>query len=311
MTTIQAPQTVPCKAKNALSDNLTILLLGHTGSGKTAQIGELAEYYMRTTGKRTILYTADKGGWITIKPYVNLGIIEVVPLFGDVWVWLNKAVQGYTLEKGQWVLKDNSDVAMYAYEGFTSISDELMKWMADASSRGVNIGGSGSFNFTAGEGTDKIKIGTNNMGHYSVAQQQCFEKSTQSQYLPGTVLWTAGDRRGEDDAIGGVVGPQLAGKAMTGEVPRWFKLCFRLASEVNPGMDTKHVLYTDWHTEMASKGMSKGISNCRAPLAGGEIKIPAKIEPASIVRVLELLNQRENAAEDAIAKRLGLTRNAK
>ncbi len=300
--TIANPKTIPHKV-NTLSDNLTILLVGHTGSGKTALIGELAEYYMRTTGKRTRLYTADKGGWKTIKPYINIGIIELVPLFGDIWTWLNKAVTGHKLDKGNWVPGIDPDIAMYAFEGFTSISDELMMWMADASARGVNIGGSGSFNFVGGDGK---KVGTNNMGHYSVAQQQCFEKSAQSQYLPGTVLWTAGDRRGEDDAIGGVVGPQLAGKALTGEVPRWFNYCWRVSTDVQPGMDPKHVLYTDWHVELNAKGMSKGISNSRIPLSGGEVKIPARIEPASLVSVLELLQRRETAAEDAIRKRLGL-----
>lgn len=308
MATLQ-PQTIQHTVKNVLSSNPTILLFGPTGAGKTALIGELAEYYYVNCGrKRTRLYTADRGGWETIQPYINLGVIELVPLFGDTFVWVDKAVQGYKVENGKWVPGVDPEIAMYAFEGFTSISDALMTWMAQASSRGVNIGGSGSFNFTAGEGTDRIKVGTNNMGHYSVAQQQCFEKSTQSQYLPGTVLWTAGDRRGEDDVAGGVVGPQLAGKALTGEVPRWFKYTFRIATEVQPGQDAKHVLYTDSHVEMASKGMSKGIANARVPLAGAEVKVPTRIEPASLVKVFELLAQRQQAAEDAIAKRLGIVR---
>lgn len=305
------PNAIPAPA-SAPSDNLTILLFGPTGSGKTCLIGELAEYYYAKYKKITRLYTADKGGWITIRPYVNLGIIEVEQIQGDAFVWLDKAVQGmkYDAKKKDWVPGvDASKYAMYAYEGFTSIADELMLWMANASAQGKNIGGGGAFNFTAGTGKDAVKIGTNNMGHYSVAQQQAYQKGIQSQSLPGTILWTAGDKRGEDDVAGGVVGPQVAGKAMTGEVPRWFKYTFRLAVEVAVNAAPKHVLYTDAHMEMNAK-MAKGIANARVPLAGGDgtdgVIIPPKIEPASLVKILELLEGRGKTAEDAIRKRLGM-----
>lgn len=305
---IPTPKTVPHVVKGVIGDNLTILLFGHTGAGKTALIGELAEYYFKTTHKYTRLYTADRGGWVTVKPYVDLGVIEVIPMFGDPWLWLDHAVKGDKLEGGKWVPGLDTSIALYAFEGMTSIADSVMDWMAQAAAKGVNIGGGGSFSFMAGEGSEKIKIGSNNMAHYSVAQQQVYQKSTQSQSLPGTVLWTAGDRRGEDDAIGGVVGPQVAGKALTGEVPRWFKYTFRVATEVTPGQDPVHVLYTDSHVEMQSKGMAKGISNSRVPLAGGIVKIPPRIEPASLTGIMELLEQRQNAATDEIAKRLGITR---
>lgn len=303
------PIPPPQKISKVVSDNLTILLFGPTGSGKTAQIGELAEYYFKPEHKITRLYSADRGGWETIKPYVELGVVEAIPMFGNPWQWLDHAVKGDKLVNGKWVPGIDPNVAMYAFEGMTSVADAVMTWMAEAGGRGVNIGGGGSFNFKVAGDTpaDMLTIGSNNMGHYSVAQQQIYEKSTQSQNLPGTVLWTAGDRRGEDDANGGVVGPQVAGKALTGEVPRWFKYTFRLAVEVNPGEAAKHVLYTDRHIEMASKGMSQGISNSRVPLSGGAaVNIPPKIEPASLVSVLELLRQRQGAAKDEIKLRLGL-----
>lgn len=291
-----------------MGDNLTILLFGHTGSGKTAQIGELAEYYFKTRRKRTRLYTSDRGGWVTIKPYVELGIIEVVPLWGDPWIWLDNAVKGNVPTDGKWVPGIDPEIGLYAFESMTSLADTFMAWMADAAGRGVNIGGGGSFSFMAGEAEGpKMKIGSSNIAHYGVAQQQVYQKATQSQNLPGTVLWTAGDRRGEDDANGGVVGPQIAGKAMTGEVPRWFKYTLRMATEVQPGATVKHVMYLDSHTEMQSKGMAKGLANTRVPLSGAdEIPIPDSICPASIVQVLELLEKRQGAAKSEIAKRLGL-----
>ncbi len=290
---------------NLLQDNLTILLFGPTGAGKTAQIGEVAEYYYKSNKQITRLYSCDPGGWLTIAPYVELGIIELVPYFGDSpWHWLDAAVQGKKLVDGKWVPGIDKKIAIYAFEGMTSISDKIMLWMAHASGKGVNIGGGGAFNFTVGEGADKLKIGSSNQAHYGVAQQQIYDKCAQSQQLPGVVLWTAGDKRGEDDANGGVVGPQLAGKALTGEVPRWFNLTFRVAAEANMGQATKHVLYTDAHMEMNAK-MAKGISNARVPLSG-DVVIPPVIEPASLVKVIELLNRRQISATDAIRKRLGL-----
>ena len=307
---VQTPNQSQHTVKGVVvGNNLTILLFGPTGSGKTAQIGELAEYYYKNGHKITRLYSADRGGWETIKPYVELGIIEAIPMFGEPWNWIDHAVKGDKLQNGKWVPGIDANVAMYAYEGMTSMADSVMSWMAEASARGVNIGGGGSFSFNVkGDGDKQVKIGSNNMAHYSVAQQQVYEKSTQSQFLPGTILWTAGDRRGEDDANGGVIGPQIAGKAMTGEAPRWFKYTWRLGVEVMPGSPASHVLYTDRHMEMNGK-LAQGISNSRVPLSGTNIEIPDKIVPASLVSILELLDKRQTSAKDEIAKRLGLNNN--
>lgn len=290
-----------------VGNNLTILLFGPTGSGKTAQIGELAEHYFAKTRKITRLYSADRGGWETIKPYVELGIIDAISMFGDPWFWIDNVVKGNKLDaKGNWVPGIDDNVAMYAFEGMTSMADSVMSWMAEASGRGVNIGGGGSFSFKVNDKDSKssLSIGSNNMAHYSVAQQQVYEKSAQSQFLPGTVLWTAGDRRGEDDANGGVIGPQIAGKAMTGEAPRWFKYTWRLGVEVMPGAKAEHVLYTDRHMEMQGK-MAQGIANSRIPLSG-DTEIPDKISPASLVKILQLLETRQLSAKEAIRARLGL-----
>jgi hypothetical protein len=295
-----------------LGSNLTILLFGPTGSGKTAQIGELAEHLARQ-GKRTRLYSADRGGWETIRAHTELElkpgkpIIEVIPMFGEPWMWIDHAVKGDKLDaKGNWAPGMDPDIGLFAFEGMTSFADATMRWMADASARGLNIGGGGSFNFTVKDAKEQLKIGSNNQAHFGVAQQQVFDKSTQSQNLPGIVLWTAGDSRGEDDAAGGVIGPQIAGKALTPEAPRWFKYTFRLAFELLPGMPPKHVLYTDRHIEMASKGLAQGIANARVPLAGMGIDIPVKIEPASLVQVIDLISQRQVSAKEELKRRLGL-----
>jgi hypothetical protein len=90
------------------------------------------------------------------------------------------------------------------------------------------------------------------------------------------------------------------------EVPRWFKYTFRLTHELNIGEPAKHILYTDRHIELQAKGMAQGIANARIPLSGNNVEIPLKIEPASIVHILELLEQRQASAKDQIKLRLGL-----
>lgn len=309
---IPKPKTAQPSQGNTLADNLTLMLWGTTGSGKSPLVGELAEYYFVHYKLKTRLYTSDKGGWETIKPYVELGVIDVIPSFGDPMVWINNAVQGRIPDKGGWISGLDPNVGLYAFEGMTSMADDVMTWMAAQAARGINIGGEAPNSFTFGQAKDMVKVGGNNRAHYKAAQNFVYEKSTQSQYLPGTVIWTAGDSRGDDDAVGGVVGPQVAGKALTGEVPRWFKYTFQVAAEVSAGQATEHVLYLDHHTDMNSKGMAKAISNARVPLAGGPkeggtgVAIPSSIRPASLVKALELINERQGAATDEIRKRLGL-----
>lgn len=300
------PKSVPHAKANVVGNNATILLFGHTGSGKTAQIGELAEYYYTKHKKKTRLYSADKGGWETIRPHVELGLIDAIPMFGeDPWHWIDHAVKGDKLKDGLWVPGVDPDIAMYAYEGMTSFADAVMLWMSQAASKGVNIGGQGAFSFMVGQGKDALKIGSNNMAHYSVAQQQVYDKSGQSQNLPGTVLWTAGDSQAQDDTVGAVVGPQIAGKAMTSNAPRWFKYTWHITSEAELDGPAKHVLYTDTHIELNSKGQSKAMTNSRVPLAG-KVDIPVKIEPASLVNIIELLEQRQISAKEELKARLGL-----
>jgi hypothetical protein len=288
---------------------LTILLFGSTGSGKTPMIGELAEWVYKNWGLHTRLASCDEGGWRSINPHVKLGLVQPHALAGDPWIWLDNMVRGklYDEKTKKWTSSIDPKVGVWAFEGVTSTTDHLMSWMADASAKGVNIGGGGAFNFKAGDDKNKINIGSNNKAHYGVAQQQVYEKILLSQQLPGIVIWTAGDSRTDDDAVGQVVGPQSAGRKQTGELPRHFELTFNIVAEVSLGTELpKHVLYLVQHSEPTAGG-AKTLTNARVPLDGGDVvPIPQKIEPASIVQAMELLGRREEAATDALRRRLGM-----
>lgn len=287
----------------------TVLMYGDSGDGKTALVGEMAEYVKKTTGKNTRLASSDRGGLETIRPYIDLGIIEVVELGdSDPWMWLNKVSRGYTRDAaGKWTLdaKLNEGVGLWAFEGMTSVADALMQDLSKKAAAGTNVGGGGNVNFSITADGETIKIGGNNQAHYGVVQTRIVEEVWQSQKLPGWCLWTAAAKRDEDpNAAGKVLGPAIAGKALTGEVPRWFVYTFRVAAV--PGMAgaaERHILYLGDHQDVNSGG-AKGLGNTRVPLDAP--KMPATIEPASLVKAIQLIDGAYAPATAAIKTRLGL-----
>jgi hypothetical protein len=286
----------------------TVLLYGDSGDGKTALVGEMAEWVRAKEGKRTRLASSDRGGLETIRPYVDLGIIEVVELGeSDPWVWLNKVSRGYVREGGKWILdpKRNAEIGLWAFEGMTSIADALMQSLAVKASQGTNVGGGGNVNFSVTAEGETVKIGGNNQAHYGVVQTRIVEEVWQSQRLPGWCLWTAAAKRDEDpNAAGKVLGPAIAGKALTGEVPRWFVYTFRVAAVPGAaGTAERHILYLGDHQDINSGG-AKGLGNTRVPLDAP--KLPATIEPASVVKAVELIQASYDPAVAAIKKRLGI-----
>lgn len=290
-------------------DKKTILLYGRTNSGKTAQIGRLAEYVFKTLGKKTRLYTGDRGGTITIKPYIDLGIIEPIELGdSDPWIFLNKAVRGYVRDPGgKWVKGDNSNVGMFAFESLRAIAEALMANMAGKAAQNVNIGGGANISFTVNGDGESLKISGSNMAHFGVAQARMTEEVWESQKLPAPyILWTSSVSKDEDTtAAGKILGPDVIGKALTAEVPRWFSFTFRIdVLPAQQGKPERHILYLGNHVDVGA-GNAAGLGNTRLPLDAPAPK-EITIEPADIVKALEIVDGGYNSAVDAIKKRLNL-----
>ena len=286
----------------------TVLLYGESGDGKTAQVGEMAEWIYRPERKRTRLALSDRGGLETIRPYIDLGIVEVVELAdNDPWVWLNKVVRGYTKISGKWVLdaKANANIGLWAFEGLTSIADALMQNLAKQAADGKNIGGGGNINFSITADGETVKVGGNNQAHYGVVQTRIVEEMWQSQKLDGWVMWTAALKRDDDqNSSGRVLGPSVCGKALTGELPRFCVYTFRIAATPGAlGQPTKHVLHLGDHLDM-NAGNAKGLGNSRIPLDAP--RIPTQIEPASIVKAIQMIQAAGPQATEIIKKRMGL-----
>lgn len=287
----------------------TVLLYGRTNAGKTAQLAELAGHIKKTEGKITRLYTSDRGGLDTIQPFINLGIIEAVEMGdSDPWIWLNRSVRGMVRDSnGRWIPGKNDAVGMFAFEGMTSIADALMADMVVKAAQGVNIGGGANISFTVQGDGESLKVSGSNMAHFMSAQSRIKEEVWMSQRLPASyILWTAGASKDEDpEASGKVVGPAVVGKALTAEVPRWFSLTFRIdCLPAQGGKPERHILYLGNHTDM-NAGNATGLGNIRMPLDAPSIT-QNTIEPASLVKAIELIDNGSVMAEQALKKRLGL-----
>ena len=294
----------------------TILLYGRTGSGKTTQLGKLAEQVYMTTKKKTRLYSADSGGFDTIQPYIDLGIIELVERGAtDPWVWLDKSVHGYIRDGKKFKLDQqaNSQVGVWVFESAQSNAKALKANMELKAASGINVGGdtNTTFEVTDVESGEKLKIGTTKgYQKFTIPQDRVYQAMLTSHRLPGEyVVWTAGINKDDDDInTNKVVGPDVIGKALTTQLPQDFNYTFRL--DVTPAQGAtppRHILYLGPSQDMSS-GNAMALGNIRRPLDAPKLD-KLTIEPADIVEALKLVREEaQKAAREAIAKRMGLVK---
>ena len=284
----------------------TILMYARSRGGKTSQLAELAEYAYKTLGGLALVYSIDRGGIGPMVPLIDLGIIKLVEQENtDPWIFMNKASTGHIRDdNGRWVKADLSQYSMIAYESMTGFSDAFMNDLANKSANGINIGGAANISFTVTGDSEAVKVGGNNMAHYGVVQSRVLDEVWRSQKLDVPFLvWTASASRDDDpNASGKVIGPAIAGKALTGEMLRHFDLTFRLdCLPSGQGKPERHLLYLGNSLDVAA-GNAVSLGNTRVPMGAKEL--PAFIEPASLVKALELIVGAEKEAKGIIEKRL-------
>lgn len=288
----------------------TILIWGRSGSGKTQQLAELAEFGKITTGKKSLIYTIDKGGVGPLLPLVELGIIDLVyqdfnGVDTDPFMFLAKASRGEVRGKdGKWVKADMSQYFMVGNESFTGFGDALMNNLSEKAAQGVNIGGAAGVSFTVNSDGESMKVGGSNMAHYQVSQSRLLDEFWRSQKLPvDFVVWTASASK-EDDSTSAskVIGPAGPGKALTAELPRHCDLCIRIdCIPAQNGKAKRHVIYLGTSVDV-NAGNAVALGNTRTALGGKEL--PQTVEPASLVQVLKLLAESESTAKVALEARL-------
>jgi hypothetical protein len=282
----------------------TILMYGRTRSGKTSQIAELAEWVYSTLKLKTLIYSIDAGGTAPLGPVIDNNIVDLV-LQGETnpWMFLSKVSRGQVRRDGKWVPADLAQYGLIAIESFTGFGDAVMIDMATQAGNGINIGGQANVSFNVQSDGETLKIGGSNMAHYNVAQTRLLDEFLRSQKLNvPLILWTASASKEEDGNFGGkVIGPAGPGKALTAELPRHCDLCFRIdCSPSKQGVEEKHTIYLGNSVDV-NAGNATSLGNTRVPLGA---KLPPTVEPASIVKVLKLIEDAEAQAKDEMKKRL-------
>jgi len=274
----------------------TIALYGDTGSGKTTLAGQYAKYVRKSRGLNTVLNTSDMGGYDSIAPLVRAGVIipnELGP-DDDPWIWINSAVSGRDL---------GESIGCAVFDSATSQSEALL--LASAKSD-YQIGQQRTQRFTVSRGKESLNVSINNEAHYGLVQQFMLDAIWKSTWLTRKgvdVIWTFSVHRGEEQDRTPILGPKLAGKALTAAIPKWFKYTFRVSSVPQDGAAPLHRLFLTEHLELAGLGHSFG--NARIPLEA-TTPIPAYIEPASILEAIRLIDQAQAEADEALALELSL-----
>ena len=285
--------------KLEVPSELSVLLYGDTGHGKSTLIAELITALKITHNKRTVVFLADKG---SAKPYRTLakhGVVELLEPQGNAWLWVNHALRGEVRVSGKkYRSVADEDVGLIVHEGLTAYAELLMSSLAQMSADGTNVGGEGAWNVVIREETDTLKLGTSNRAHYGMVQLQIRE-GVLADKPPVAHIYTAGVRRGESSQNTPIVGPLVVGESLTGQLPRWVDYTFRCS--MNQG---KYYLHLAPHSDPQLGSRTVVLSNPRLPLEGASVKVPNAVEPASLVKALTLIQARERAAEEELVTKL-------
>lgn len=291
----------------------SILLYARTGAGKTTQLGLLAEDVLTRSGKKTRIYTSDRGGYDTIKPYVDLGIVEIVSIGqSDIWVFLNKAVTGATRDaNGRWIndAKANENIGCYCFESAHGMAKQLQQDMEAKAGMGVVIGGDTNTSFKIEGDGEKLTVGsTKGFQKYAIPQASIANAMMQSQKNLAAaefVVWTAGVNKDEDDVSNGkIIGPMIIGNALTGLAPGDFNYTFRMDYTPAKGnVAAKHILYLGPSADV-NAGNATALGNIRRPLDAKPLE-KFELEPANLVLALQMVrDQAGKEATEKIKKRL-------
>jgi hypothetical protein len=209
---------------------------GASGVFKTTAAKHFARYIYQKTGKGTLLFSMDGGGWAPLDPEIRAGVVQAyrgnmeIPL-----PVLRRVSQGYWPEdvsaseatKVNLRRVDWSQWGGMIVEGLTSISQALMRHLAD---KQIKTGEEATSPFTQrvivdGQVVNETFAG-NSKAHYGFVQNTLYSLVTNFSSLPCEyVLFTALESRTEEDDRSTIYGPQIAGKKATALVPSWVGDC--------------------------------------------------------------------------------------
>lgn len=208
----------------------SLLIYGVSGAGKTTQIAELAKWVYRKTGKKTRLVSCSGGGWTSILPAIQAGI--VIPTYIRSREFPVETLDKMT--KGWWPSdpddsnspllapekQDLKDVGAVAFDSMTEACEWMMSYITNAEAAGKMKISSQPMKFRDGA-TD---FGSPSMAHYGNIQTRITDFVTNTKGLSGMyVMWTALELKSTDDNSRlPLYGPDVSGKAKTAIASAWF-----------------------------------------------------------------------------------------
>lgn len=260
----------------------------------------MAKYVFKRRRKKTVLFSSDRGGFLSLDPLVRLGVVKPITYtpVDDPWLFVNEAVNGTALDE---------EVGLAVFDSGTSMAEELLRACRQSE---FQIGQRPNQKFTVSKsksGTNSnVVVSTNTDAHYGVVQSFMLEAIRKSTWLTKRgidVIWTFTVDRAENENRTPVLGFKLVGHALSAELPKEFNYTFFLDVVTNEGDRPEHVLYTTIQPGLGGLGHSFGNSRLPLELAGD---IPAVIRPASLIKFFETLDTASEEADRKLQEELGL-----
>jgi energy-coupling factor transporter ATP-binding protein EcfA2 len=307
------------------------LVYGASGAGKTTYAVSLAHAIHKATGKHTRWYLGDGGGatiyetgyvgeFIEVFPYnLRKFPLETTQLISEGYWPDQKSIDNNTFAT---LLPPSADdlerVGLWVFEGLTVISDYMMGdtegGMAWRMGRGESLNRDESY--VLKDGT--MKFGGNARTHYGFVQRRDLDLIQRSRQLPGMVLWTAHERRVDDEETRETLfGPDVCGKALTPRIGASFGNTTHLqvvhtSKQVVDPLTKKKIdsytserrAYTREHVDPEAKTFVKYFANTRLPRgiptdeAMPEYFSPP--DPVEFYRRLELAHEKGRKLADAV-----------
>ncbi|MGH7273378.1 MAG: hypothetical protein ACREIQ_02815, partial [Nitrospiria bacterium] len=234
----------------------TTLLYGGTGTYKTTNAGQFAQYIMERYGKKTRYVTAEAAGIEPMTPYIKSGF--VIPLFFSQALQPRSAMK--KLVRGCWprgidangrptndpekvvrlAWRDDQkrdfmlspqelqETGAYIFEGLTSIDELCLDQVAKSGFIHRTTGTETGMASTGYEEEGEV-LASNQKSHYGAVQRDTLawlEEAPKQLFVASLgsvqhILWTAHEAKGEDEFGGRTVyGVGSAGKAIIRDIER-------------------------------------------------------------------------------------------
>lgn len=241
---------------------MSIMTYGASGVGKTTQFRYFSRYLFDTYGLRSRFICYDGGSlWECVQDYVDEGFVDVIqvpnaPEFNPFAVtrklargeWPTEGKDGVfrvnmptPVKQGaetrwksntQWRAWNAEDTATLGLIGTDSVTGCSSAFMFDAAVKNVRRGSEAGGGVRDEEGE---QYGSNTQSHYGDAQNEIKNYINSIVALPCPFSYfTALEDGGTENTTGvkrPVYGPQIAGSAATGELPKLVTNCFHLVAE--------------------------------------------------------------------------------